>query len=377
MKLNNSHSPQRGAFLLIMVLVLGFAASLALTAYLTLLTHATRNLTGQLHTEQAHYASYAAFSASLARYRQQPQWLTSLPDDYDQTQNFSLNQIPILRHLTRHQNTITLDLTSTATQTQRRLLAQLQLGQSNTNPADIVMLIDRSGSMDDDGPAPQPYPCPVQNETEDPMISAICAAQDFVDVISNSSQIQLSVVQFATQAETVPGFPHLAKHQKFDQIKQAIFHIQVANCHNNNCYTNTGGALNLAVSLLGEIDYASSDPQIQRYIILFTDGLPTVDIQGNFCNQDTNNPPCDQAEQYAIDQAKSAKNDYQTVIYTIGLGTAANQQLLKDLASTPDHFLFTPDKQQLSDLFTQVALQIQSLTSVSLEELPPGDTSAP
>ena len=369
--------PQSGAFLLVLVLILGFTACLALTAYFTLLTHTTRTLAGQVHAEQAHYAVFAAFSESLAHYRQQPQWLTDLPDLTNQTIVYPYTKIPITRRLTRIGPQITLDVTSTVIQTQRRLQANFFINQPNFNPADIIMLIDRSGSMADDGTASLPHPCSVQTETKDPMVSAICASQDFVDVFINNANVQIAVVPFATQTEPLPELPHLTQHQTFAQIIQAISNIQVANCHNNNCYPTTGGAINRAISLLGEINYANPNDLTQRVIVLFTDGIPTVNANGQFCDQYDNQPPCDTQQQYARDQAQIAKEDYLTTIYTIGLGNNVNHQLLTEIASTPDHYHFAPDKSQLSEIFTDIALEIQSLTAVKLEELLPGELTQP
>ncbi len=379
---------QKGAFLLVLVLVLGMAVSFALVGYLALLTQTTRGLEGQLHAEQAHYATYAYFSESLDRYLSTPTWLSNLSNPSSQTINYLYAGIPIARSLIRNNQGVTVDISSQVVQTYRRLTAHFQFGQSGVAPADIVMVIDKSGSMGDDGAVTPPLPCPAATETHAPMVQAICAGRNFIDVFKNNNLVQIGVIKFSTTAQPINNnLGHLVKKDKFPNLQSAISDLQA------NGWTNSGEAINQAISFLSDTNYKT--PNAHPYIVFFTDGIPTVTKTGQTCddnNINQSNLSCIQpgatscsdhnlsqsqlqclraAGLYALEQSQVAKNDYHATVYTIGLGQNVNEPLLKTMATAPSYYYLSPDKSKLDQIFTGIAADIQSATLVTLREQAP------
>ena len=372
-KFGDTNSSQRGAFLLIMVLTIGIVTSLALSSYLILLSSANRTIASQFRTQQAFYAVQASVAEFVARYLNDSNWVGELDDPYSETDAYEIFDIPIEWSLNRIGDNVIWDVTAEAWQTRRRLEAEVEVldNQFTGKSLDIVVLLDQSGSMDDDGDASTPYGCPVTRESQDPMVSAICAGQSFVARFEDQSEIQLAIVPYATEALPISAYPHLTGSGNFGTLQTAIADLKVASCNANGCFTNIGGAINSAISLLGEIGYAH--PGSEKVIVLLTDGVPTVNQAGQFCDQYSGSSSCDSQKAYSLEQADVAKDDYFVQIFAIGLGNGVDEQLLKQIASSEQHYVSAENKEDLLDAFSIVEEQIKQGLRVKVEELLPGE----
>jgi len=175
---------------------------------------------------------------------------------------------------------------------------------------DVVLVIDQSGSMDGA-----------------PMAAAQAAALAFVNEL-NPAGAQVAVVAFSTSAEvTQPLSGNLAG------AVRAIARLTAAG------QTNYQDALDKARS---EATGPAARAGVPHIAVMMTDGRPT------------NGAPSAMA---AADAIKSAG----ITLYTIGLGTTLDSDLLRDMASQPDYYFETPSEAELADVYREIARRIRAV----------------
>lgn len=200
-------------------------------------------------------------------------------------------------------------------------------------PNDVILVIDRSGSMASEGR----------------MTSAKNAAKGFVDLMDFSKH-RVGIVDYSTTAKGMP------LTTDGEQAKQYIDTL-VANGN-----TATGDAIQLAMELLAE-----HRPEAQPVIVLMTDGEANVGSP----------TPYDYAKLKAA-EAKAAG----IVFYTIALlskdddpETSPPNLLLKEMATTAQHHHFVLGAQDLSTIYSKIVheIGIASAYDVTLTETVSGD----
>ena len=202
--------------------------------------------------------------------------------------------------------------------------------KSEAFPADIALVLDRSGSM-----------------RGAPMDALKAAARDFVDALAKgtdkvSGQNRIGVISFASTAtEDAPLTQDVAA------LDGAIDALEgLGN-------TNTGYAFAAAETMLD-----GAGGQNRKMVILFTDGEPTIGPD-----------PTPVAERL---RSKGAE------IYCIGFegSDGINIELLNAWASAPadEHVLIAPTAQQIEDAFGKIAddLVTPGATNIVIHELPAG-----
>jgi Mg-chelatase subunit ChlD len=207
-------------------------------------------------------------------------------------------------------------------------------------PSDIMLVLDRSGSMAAD-----------QKEPPEPLTSAKKAARDFVGQLQPSSQ-----VGFLTYA-TTPSEPldHIlssdvaAVQAAIDQVKMGEDGIQ---------YTNMGDAFKVAHE---ELTSERHRDDARKVIIFMTDGDVTRPV-----NPETGELDRSFAAEYARAQATIAKEEG-TTIYAISFGEntveedgslARDTDLIRALASGPDNFFEAPTIAELNKVYNEIATGI-------------------
>jgi len=190
-------------------------------------------------------------------------------------------------------------------------------------PVDVMLVIDRSGSMNDDGLNPP-----------EPLTAVKEAARTFVSRITGSDR--LGVVSFATEAtlesSLVSGV--LA-------TQEAIKNIVIGQ-NENIQHTNIFEGLQVAFNEL-----VSNDTR-DDVIIMLTDGIASRPI-------DESDPD------FAVNQAKIKANEIKgqgVVLYTIGLGESVDADFLKELASGEEYYYGTVESEDLSAIYEQIATAI-------------------
>ncbi|GIP00066.1 hypothetical protein J14TS5_51510 [Paenibacillus lautus] len=192
-------------------------------------------------------------------------------------------------------------------------------------PNDIILIIDRSGSM-----APTYAP----NKGEDKMKNAKDAAKGFIDLVDFSKH-RVGIVDFASDV----SFTSLSSNP--EELKSYVNNIRA------NGGTGTKAAIEKAQQLLSQ-----HRPDAQPVIVLMTDG------------EATEPSPNDYARQVALEQAGSAKNEG-VVFYTIALlqpdedpQTSKPNQLMRAMATTSQHHHFVLGSVGLAEIYAAIVEEI-------------------
>lgn len=180
--------------------------------------------------------------------------------------------------------------------------------RAEPEPADIVLVMDVSTSMDD----------------EDKLLAAQQAALHFIANVDLSAD-QVAVVAFSDTAITVQGFTQCA-----EIARQAIGGLSTIDG------TDIAAGLSEAVQVLNG---PARRPSATANIVLLSDG------QSDWAT----------AQQIA-DQAKSQG----IAIYTISLGSDADQALMRSLASSPSHHYHAPAAEDLAKIYEAIRVRIES-----------------
>lgn len=206
-------------------------------------------------------------------------------------------------------------------------------------PSDIVVVLDRSGSMAADGGNPP-----------EPLESAKRSAQQFVEQLRPTDQ-----VAFLSYA-TMPSSP--MEQLLTSNKNQAISAIAGTRMGEDGVqYTNMGEAFKVA---LRELQSGRHRDNARKVIVFLTDGDVTRPL----------NPAGERdvafAAQFARDNASLAKDDG-VLIYTIGFGDFFLQvdgvidrdvQLIKDLASEEQMYFEAPTIADLQRVYQEIANDI-------------------
>ncbi len=167
-------------------------------------------------------------------------------------------------------------------------------------PTDVMVVIDVSGSMDDDGLDP-PQPLTAVKE----------AAARFINRLG--AKDKAGVVTFGTEAS-------LARELSLDAAaaSTAVAGIAIAPPPASS-YTNTGEGVRAAAA---ELQSVRHNDNARKVMVILTDGLATAP------------GTTEEAETFALQEALSAK-DSGTNIYAIGLGESVKMEFVTALASLP------------------------------------------
>ncbi len=190
---------------------------------------------------------------------------------------------------------------------------------------DIMLIIDRSGSMDDDCPGGSANP----GETPCKINDAKNAAKNFLDQLDN--QDRAGLVSFSSTAVLDQGLT-----PDKGLVKTKIDSLIASGS------TNIGDGIYTATNEL-RINGRSS---VSRVEVLLTDGKPNEPGNDIF------------ALRYSLNAAKNASS-YGIPIYTIGLGSGVNATLLEEIANiTGGKYYFAPSGAQLTQIYLAIAKEI-------------------
>lgn len=188
-------------------------------------------------------------------------------------------------------------------------------------PTDIVVAIDLSGSMNNDGANPP-----------EPVSSVLTAASQFVSNIHSDDQV--SVVTFASTATT----PVLLSGNA-TATTMAITKLTIDPKEERGS-TNTGAGIAAALT---ELQSARHNTDARKVVVLLTDGLATS--------------PDKEPEFFAKTQADALKADG-VVLYTIGLGTDVNMDFLRTIASSASTAYAAPSTAVLESIYQTITASI-------------------
>lgn len=169
-------------------------------------------------------------------------------------------------------------------------------------PTDVVIAIDLSGSMNDDGGNPP-----------EPVSSVLTAASAFVTRLKENDQV--SIITYATDAIT----QEVLTPDK-TRVGQVVKNLNIAKKDETGS-TNTGDALKRGYE---ELLSQRHNPDARKVLVLLTDGLA--------------NAPGERPEEYAQERAEELKRA-DVEIFTIGLGEKVNEAFLRSIASSKSSYL--------------------------------------
>lgn len=203
-------------------------------------------------------------------------------------------------------------------------------------PSDVMLVLDRSGSM-----------ASISRDPVQPLTTVKNTAISFIESLVREDQV--GVVSFANEASN--PIDHILS-SNITSVKNAVERIAIGTTTAQN--TNIGdGVITATKELLSERTQEGS----KKVIILLTDGDPT---DPKMVGQ--SNYPVLFAEQ-AVADAKE-KN---ISVFTIGLGSLVNGDLLSRLASTPNQYFASPTGADLATIYKKISSSICTLRPNTIE----------
>ncbi len=206
-------------------------------------------------------------------------------------------------------------------------------------PVDVILALDRSGSMQSLGTAP---PQPLQDVKD--------AAVFFVNQLAESDQV--GVVSFAGEASDPLDSRLAANH---NMAINAIDAITIST--QGTQFTNITDALQVAKR---ELEQSARRFDARSAIVLLTDGVANRPVE-----EGNPNYPEDSARIVARDLAAQG-----TSLFTIGLGSDLNISFLREIASSSQEFYLAPTAEELDSIYRSIATKICQKRPAVIEIIP-------
>ncbi len=191
---------------------------------------------------------------------------------------------------------------------------------------DVALVIDRSGSMDDEG----------QNPPE-PLNTVRLAAIQFAQSMTGTDRA--SLVSFANDATIDSGLT-----DDFARIAQDIDQVSILTGEIQN--TNLADGILKAFTVLS----SSGSQNDRKAMVVLTDGVATRPL-------DDSDP--DYPENFARDIARAA-TDSGIEMYVIGLGKNVNEEFLQEIAGVAENYYGAGAKEELAGIYDDIATSICS-----------------
>ena len=206
-------------------------------------------------------------------------------------------------------------------------------------PSDVVLAIDLSGSITEDGGTPP-----------EPLATVLRAAHGFVNRLREGDRAGL--VTFATKS--------IVREELTDQRDPLTTLIDglTVGAPSERGTTNTGEGIKSAVL---ELLSARHNPNARKVLIILTDGK-------------ANAPDEKTAEPYALTLADEAKK-FGVEIYTVGLGKSVNAAFVKALASGEQNSYLAVDRQTLDGIYKNISSAICEDGAAVIDVIPKIDRS--
>lgn len=192
------------------------------------------------------------------------------------------------------------------------------------NPVDLVVALDRSGSMKSESTDPP-----------EPFTTVKTTAISFIKNLKEKDAV--SIVSFGDNAQKESALS-LDKQKAIDAIDKFILNTKILE------QTNITAGLESAKS---EVE-SSSRSNSKKVIILLTDGLPTE-------------PKSVGISDYPMTSAQNIANELKSSgieIYTIGLGKNVSEIFLKSISTDDTHYFLAPDKETLSNIYNKIGFRL-------------------
>lgn len=220
--------------------------------------------------------------------------------------------------------------------------------------ANAMLVLDTSGSMDPDYYAGTPLDIMLLSDTSGSMDEYIVNTTKKIDAVKtaakqfNSNMISNDRVGLLTFSETTAKLYDLT--------------YDMTNINQKIDAQSASGGTPTALAIRNAANYLKNNTRLgaRPYIILLSDGLPTYDLKGNYC--DDSYPSCSSPTYDALKEANIAKTTFTNnnsfiKIYTIGFGKDADNATMSAIAS-PNSYYYAATPSQLQDIYNNIAKQI-------------------
>lgn len=219
---------------------------------------------------------------------------------------------------------------NTSSRAAEEMITALAPGTACSNgPADIMLIIDKSGSM-----------------TGSRLSSAKTAAKRFVDIVARNSNNRVGLVSFSTTATR-----NNILTNEYALIKSKIDAIKAGGHTCTQCGVKKSNDEIIARSR----EKDANNLPVKKVVVLLTDG------KANWLPGWTDEKDGKAAEDPVIALVNSIKASHQAVFYTIGLGASSeiNSDFLTQIASiTGGHYYRSPTASDLNKIYAQISATI-------------------
>lgn len=206
-------------------------------------------------------------------------------------------------------------------------------------PTDVVVAIDLSGSMNNDGDNPP-----------QPVTDALSAAADFVNSLQEDDKVAL--VTFASNAILQSNLTI-----NTEVVEQKVLDLEIDSSEESG-YTNTFEALGVAAE---ELNSERHNPEARKVLVLLTDGLPTTADDTDIVS--------------LVEEKAKTLSDDEITIYAIGLGEGSDQEFIQNIASTPDDAYFAPTGADLDEIYSEITSSICEVGATKIDIIAKTETS--
>jgi uncharacterized protein YegL len=195
-------------------------------------------------------------------------------------------------------------------------------GANFSGPVDVVLTMDSSGSMNNDGWDD------VLGEWQ-PIGDAKVAAKNFVDTLETEDRA--AVVDFDRSIRLAQDFT-----RNKALVKDAITALE------------PGGSTSLYDATIESIEYATENSTNTRVVIVLTDGHDTASVNSYW---------------EAIDCVRDHDEtgpEPMVYVFTIGLGTNIDYWILENLSTKKEYYYYAPTSSDLNEIYNEIATEIQN-----------------
>lgn len=206
-------------------------------------------------------------------------------------------------------------------------------------PTDVVVAIDLSGSMNNDGDNPP-----------QPVTDALSAAADFVSSLQKDDKVAL--VTFASNAILQSNLT--VNNQS---VEKKVLDLEI-NPAEESGYTNTLAALD---EVAKELNSERHNLDARKVLVLLTDGLPTVADDTDIVS--------------LVEEKAKTLSDDGIVIYAIGLGEGADEEFVQNIASTPNNAYLAPTGADLDEIYSEITTSICEVGATKIDIIAKAETS--
>ncbi len=189
------------------------------------------------------------------------------------------------------------------------------------NPLDIVVGLDKSGSMRSEAKDPP-----------EPFSTVLSNAQDFIKNLTDEDQV--SVISFGNSSK---------KESSLSSNKEvSILAVRSLSLGTTSENTNITAGLQSSIEELNS-EKAKSDSK--KVIVLLTDGIPTEPVDKSIPDY-----PTISAQKMAEEIKRLGVE-----IFTIGLGKDVSDGFLKSISTDDSHYFNAPTKDKLSSVYKEIS----------------------